>query len=141
MMGTTDFGEDASLTSINHIIGFIAAGSDGSPNAVGGWVAPAISGNACKSNCSYPLPMGARLRLHASYACPSASTNPQANLVCNQLKHYGMVLSDHEGGTQHVLRFGTTSSGVNPWHSSDLAALLNNLRITDFDVMTLGTIH
>jgi hypothetical protein len=52
-----------------------------------------------------------------------------------------MVLSDHEGGTQHVLRFGTTSSGVNPWHSSDLAALLNNLRITDFDVMTLGTIH
>lgn len=150
LLGTTDFGEDLSYQqsscqpncAIPHILGWIASGTDATPKATGGYVSPAGYGKACSSNCSYPIPMGARLRLKSSYSCPSPNTNPQANLVCNQLKQYGMILTDHEGtGYANVLRFGVKSDGSNPWNSSDLGALLSNLRITNFDVMKVGTIR
>jgi hypothetical protein len=146
MLGTTDYGEDLSQPSINHIVGFIWGGPSSGTYGIGGWVAPATNAESCGHNCTNKLPYGARLRLHASYACPSASSYPQANKVCNQLKTYGMMLTDTAGSLggsygQAGLRLGLSADGTNPWHNSDMSQLLANLRITDFDVMNLGTIH
>lgn len=151
MMGTTDWGEDettynnAACASSNscvipHSIAFLLPHAG---IATGGWVTPAVAQQQkCTSYCTNMMPMGARLRLHASYPCPSAASYPQANMVCNQLKQYGMVLNDYTGlNDGGGLRFGTSSNGANPWNSADLSQLLKYVHITDFDVMKLGTIH
>ena len=146
LLGMTDFGEDASASSINHIIEFSLPGSGAHPSASGGYVAPASAEFSCSTNCTNKLPLGARLRLRASYPCPSQGTNPQSYLICNQLKTYGMIFVDWNGssgsGTSIMeMRFGTTTSGTNPWNGNDLYPGLKGITIGDFDVMTLGTIH
>jgi len=146
LLGSTDFGEELSQSSINHIIGFIWGGPSSGTYGVGGYVAPATNAESCGHYCTNALPYGARLRLHSSYACPSAASSPQANKVCNQLKTYGMMLTDTAGSLggsygQAGLRLGESAGGGNPWNNSDMQQLLSNLRITDFDVMNLGTIH
>lgn len=147
MLGTTDFGEDLGYQksscqpncAIPHVVAFVLPHSGVS---VGGYVSPAAYGQACKSGCTNKLPYGARLRLHASYPCPSASTNPQANLLCNQAKQYGWILDDTvEVNNAGGIRMGVSSNGSNPWKSSDYGAFLGSVKITDFDVMSLGTIH
>ncbi|MGZ3563756.1 MAG: hypothetical protein ACXVAS_18270 [Vulcanimicrobiaceae bacterium] len=160
-MGTTDWGEEAAGAStcnddgsgagcIHHAIAFFLPQPG---NATGEYVAPATAGGAagCKTNCSWVLPMGARIRLHSSFKCPSATTNPQAHLVCVQLKHYGAILNDTQGGNFYGLRFGESTNATSPWSGDgngggDLDAILsptgsNYIHITDFDVMTLGTLH
>lgn len=148
MMGTTDWGEDVSYQNascqpncaIPHIVAFLLP-QPGQAN--GGYVSPADgTGRACSSYCSWPLPDGARLRLHSSYSCPSATSYPQANLLCNQLKQYGMIFDDTTGiNGGGGIRLGTSSNGANPWNSSDYGQFLGKVHISDFDVMTLGTIH
>jgi hypothetical protein len=164
LLGTTDFGEEASASSINHIIGFILPTNN---QGTQGYVAPATSSASCSIGCAHPLPLGARLRLKSSFACPPASSYLQSSLVCNQLKTYGMILLDyfantctaneygHGGDCYYGLRFGQTASnngGSNPWKrtpgdpSLDLNQIFwptnpHALHITDFEVMTLGTIH
>lgn len=162
LMGTTDWGEDARLPSVDHIIGFLMPVTG---QAVGGHVAPAPrASQRCTADCTYQLPFGARLRLHASFECPPAASNPQANLICNQLKTYGMILQDTQrssctrdgsgaGYCIYGLRLGKSADGINPWRGDgckcepeyDLDALFFGtsryyLHITDFDVMTLGPI-
>jgi len=146
LLGMTDFGEDASASSINHIIDISMPGSGAFPNATGNYVAPAVSWHPCATNCSNELPLGARLRLKSSYQCPSQSDYPQSYLVCNQLKTYGAIFVDWNGsggyGTSTMLlRFGTSSDGSNPWNRNDLYGGLRGITINDFDVMTLGAIH
>jgi hypothetical protein len=144
MFGTTDWGEEASGASINHAVAFYLGLGH---KAMGGYVAPAAYGVQCTSYCTsgttnVSLPYGARLRLHASYPCPSQSSYPQANLLCNQLKNYGMIFDDIVGVDDWAgIRLGLTSSGTNPWNSADYNQLLANIKITDFDVMALGTRH
>lgn len=144
LLGMTDFGEDASDSSIDHIVDFSLPGSGAQPSASGGAVAPAAPWHPCKTNCANKLPLGARLRLKPSYTCPSRDRYPQAHLVCNQLKTYGMIFVDWNGsagaGTSIIqLRFGTTSGGMNPWDGQhDLYPGLKDITIDDFDVMTLG---
>lgn len=146
MMGTTDWGEDLSYQqqscqpncAIPHILAFFLPSAT---NAHGGWVAPANYGHSCSTNCSSPIPSGARLRLHSTYACPSASSYPQANLLCNQAKQYGWILNDFTGiNNGGGVRLGESSNGANPWNSSDYNQFLANVKVTDFDVMELGTI-
>ena len=147
LLGMTDFGEDASAASIDHIVDFSLPGSGAAPNASGGYVAPAAVGHTCKTNCANKLPLGARLRLRSSYSCPSRDDYPQAHLVCVQLKTYGMLFADWNGsygpGTSIIqLRFGTTTTGANPWDGrGDLYPGLKDIKIGDFDVMTLGEIR
>jgi hypothetical protein len=148
MMGTTDWGEDLAYQksscqpncAIPHILAFFMPNAG---QANGGYVAPAAWRQAaCSTYCTDPLPEGARLRLKSSYACPSPSSYPQANLLCNQMKQYGIILDDFTGLTNGGgVRLGTSSNGSDPWNSSDYNQLLGNVHITDFDVMTLGTIH
>jgi hypothetical protein len=102
---------------------------------------PGIGAFSMTANCSYPIPSGARLRLHSTYACPSASSYPQANLLCNQAKQYGWILNDFTGiNNGGGVRLGESSNGANPWNSSDYNQFLANVKVTDFDVMQLGTI-
>src|SRR5581483_1080753 len=108
----------------------------------GGYVAPAGYGHACTSFCSYALPYGARLRLHASYPCPRVDSFPQAHLLCVQMKTYGIIFNDVTGLRNGFgVRLGLSSDGTNPWRSSDYNELWRKIRITDFDVMRLGAIH
>jgi hypothetical protein len=149
MMGTTDWGEDLQYQkascqpncAIPHILAFFLPQAG---QANGGYVAPAGGEqHACSSYCTHPLPEGARLRLKSSYPCPSPTSYPQANLLCNQMKQYGIILNDFTGRLPNGggVRLATSSNGTNPWNSSDYGQLLNNVHITNFDVMTLGTIH
>jgi hypothetical protein len=86
---------------------------------------------------SYDLPYGAHLRLKASFS--TAGWGPQAQMVATALKTYGVYLSD-TGSSGNALYFANASNGTNPWSSSDLSAL-SHIHITDFDVLTLPTIH
>lgn len=157
MMGTTDWGEDLTTYDrsscratnscvIPHIVAFLLPFAG---NGSGGWVAPAVAQqrkcvNACFNDEGTPvaMPEGARLRLHASYPCPAAARHPQANLLCNQLKRYGMILDDYTGlPNGGGIRLGTSADGTDPWRRSDYDRLLRRLTIRDFDVMTLGAVH
>jgi hypothetical protein len=141
LLGTLDVGEDASAPSINHIAYMLIPGSDSSSVAAGGYVAPATAAATCVSSCTNKLPFGARLRLNSSkYTCPSASTNPQAHKICVQLETYGAIVMDHDGPYNYGIQLSESANGTNPWNANDVAAL-NGIPITDFDVMTLGTIH
>jgi hypothetical protein len=142
-IGCSTQGEDITQPSINHVLCTGIPGSDAGPNASGGYVNPARGGNHCSTNCTYTLPMGARLRLNpAKYTCPSASTHPQANKLCVAMEKYGLIVVDHDGANRTT--FGPTlnpnSDGTSPWNASDVG-VLDGIPITDFDVMTLGTIH
>jgi hypothetical protein len=148
MMGTADWGEDLAYQNsscqpncaIPHTLAVLMpiAGK-----ALGGHVAPAYYGITCTSYCTNKLPYGARLRLRSSYTCPSYSSYPQANLLCNQAKQYGWIFNDtvDSGTSGGGVRLADSANGTNPWKSSDYGVFLSNVKITDFDVMTLGTIH
>jgi hypothetical protein len=144
LLGTADVGQDASAPSINHIAYMVLPGPVGV--AEQGFVTPAGAGPACTSFCSYPIPMGARLRLNpARYTCPSAATNPQANKICVQLETYGMIVADQTGAINlFVVPVGPNPDGTNPWNAADLNAISstggNGIPLQDFDVMTLGPV-
>lgn len=154
MIGTFELGEDAAQPSINHALEVSLPGSGGSPKASGGYVRPATQTHSCASSCAYRLPMGARLRLNSSkYTCPSAGTNPQAHKVCVQMETYGIIIVDWNGGSNYfgpnlgaLAKTGTSGGAcssatcTNPWNEADISAL-NGIPMTDFDVMTLGTIN
>ncbi|HET7812946.1 MAG TPA: LamG domain-containing protein [Candidatus Baltobacteraceae bacterium] len=128
--------EDYQSGAIRHALNFAApAGS------VAQWkfVRPAsdTDGLAFKGTSSYQLPYGAHLRLKASFS--TAGWGPEATMVANALKTYGMYLAD-TGSSSNALYFANSSSGTNPWSSSDLSSL-GKLHISDFDVVTLPTVQ
>jgi hypothetical protein len=142
LLGVYDTGDDeqnyvARGLVIPHILGIELS----SHNGVGGYVAPASEEQTCSANCSYRLPFGARLRLNPSrYTCPSVSTNPQANLLCQQMEAYGVIIVDFGNSQVIQTEFEPSHDGTNPWDASDVSSL-DNLKLEDFDVMTLGAIH
>lgn len=139
IFGNEDFGEDASLPFIPHSVAMVLGLED---KAVGGHVAPATGGMSCKSYCTSPLPYGARLRLHSAFVCPDAAAFPQAHLICIQMKTYGVIFDDTSAIDNYFgIRLGESADGSNPWRESDYMQLLSNLRLSDFDVMSLGTVH
>lgn len=142
LMGASLWGEDAAQYSINHIIAISIAGTDREPRASGGFVIPATAGNACSRDCTYTLPMGARLRLNSTkYTCPSAAYYPQANRICMTMQTYGVIVLDHNGtNSSYGPGLQPKSDGTNPWNQTD-AQQLDGIPITDFDVMALGKIH
>lgn len=148
-MGTTDWGEDASLSSINHPIAIWLP--NGSPTGTnddsgGAWVGAAqgSAGNCTSTNgCSTAwLFAGDRLRLNQSkFSCSSInrSVYPQSYVVCEQMAHYGLVVADYSGNSRFIgLQFGTTTTGAHTWNvSSDLTPGLfkSGLNLNDFDLM------
>lgn len=85
---------------------------------------------------SYALPYGARLRLKASFS--TAGWGPQATMVANAMKTYGVYLAD-TGSSGNAIYFANASDGSDPWSSSDLSSL-SSITISDFDVLKLHQI-
>jgi hypothetical protein len=128
--------EDYQSGSINHALNWAAIAHT---VAMYKFVTPASDTDRLtfSGTSSYQLPYGARLRLHASFS--TAGWGPQATMVVNAMKTYGIYLAD-TGSSGNALYFENASNGTNPWNSSDLKAL-GNIHITDFDVITLPSIQ
>lgn len=149
LIGTEDLGEDVQQPSINHIAYMMIPPNGNNSLGSGGYVYPASHGTTCVSangsNCTYKLPLGARLRLNPSrYNCDTnvpAAAYPQAHKVCVQLETYGAIVMDHNGESHlYNIMISEKADGTNPWNESDVSRL-NGIPLTDWDVMTLGTIH
>jgi hypothetical protein len=107
--------------SIDHALRFTA------PATCAGYIYPARH-QAGSGSCATLPPMGLRVRLKASFDVSQLS--PQARVIANALKKYGMILADN-GSPWYV-------SGVsNPdWNDSDLHTLD---RITGADLVVVNT--
>ena len=77
-------------------------------------------------------PMGARLRLKASFDISSFS--PQNQVILTALKKYGMILADN--GSAIYL----SGAPDNRWNNSDLH-LLSAITTSDFDVVSTGPVY
>ncbi len=88
-------------------------------------------------NSQFQLPYGARLRLKSSFS--TYGWGPQATMVANAMKTYGVYLSD-TGSSANGLYFANASGGSDPWSSTDLSAL-GQIHVGDFDVIKLPPIE
>lgn len=104
-----------------------------------GFVSPAsdTDGLTFKGSSSFQLPYGARLRLRASFN--TEGWGPQASMVAQAMKTYGIILAD-TGSSGNALYFANEPNGSNPWSDVDLAAL-GSINLSDFDVLTLPEIQ
>ena len=106
------------------------------------YVAPATTTDGLPHlgpSTAYELPYGAHLRLKASF--DDSHFGPQAKAITEAMKRYGMYLSDTGGHytNNNALYTANPSTGGGSWNESDLRSL-NNLRLGDFDVLTVGTV-
>jgi hypothetical protein len=85
---------------------------------------------------SFVMPYGAHLRLKASFS--TQGWGPQATMVANAMKTYGVYLAD-TGSGKNALYFANAPDGSNPWNSIDLLSL-SAITLRDFDVLTLGKV-
>lgn len=117
------------------------AGLDGNRATVShyGFVLPASDTDRLPfyGHSSYELPYGARLRLRASFS--TAGWGPQATMVANAMKRYGIYLAD-TGSDVNGLYFANADDGTDPWDPVDLAAL-SRIHIGDFEVLKLSRIR
>lgn len=145
LLGTTDFGEDASLPIINHILQLLMQTGQGVSQY--GYIFPAThpsfeADTGCSSGpCHHPLHMGDVLLLDDSYDCTQGGTvDAKGQLICVQMKYFGLVLSDQ--ASSYSLRFGLKTNGAEGWsYNTDLKPLLENLTISNFVVKKEGTIE
>jgi hypothetical protein len=128
--------EDYQSGAINHALNWSAIAHSVSQYH---FVVPASDTDQLTFNgtSSYQLPYGAHLRLKASFS--TAGWGPQASMVANAMKTYGIYLSD-TGSSGNALYFANAPDGSNPWNSSDLSAL-SQITLSDFDILTLPTIQ
>jgi hypothetical protein len=149
LVGTLDTGEDyeqyiANGKIIPHILYVTISGSPSDQAGIGGWVEPAGASGSypCQSHCTYTLPEGARLLLKPSFNC-STMTNTGAHYICLQLQTYGMIVSDTTGnvGGRMFVETAPTANYTDPWTYPTLGNQIANIPISDFEVMTLGTVN
>jgi hypothetical protein len=114
--------DEVAAGAINHAIRFTL------PNTSAGFVPPA-SHYAATSNTAAAPPMGARLRLKASFDISSYSGTNQ--IILTAMKTYGLILADN-GSAIYIS--GTPDSR---WDNGDLH-LLNSVTAADFDVLQLA---
>jgi hypothetical protein len=86
---------------------------------------------------SYQLPYGARLRLKASFDV--SGWGPQATMVAQAMKTYGIYLAD-TGSRGNGIYFANAADGSDPWDSRDLSSL-SKIAIRDFEVIELPRIQ
>ncbi len=127
--------EEVASGSIGHALNWAAPAG-----TVAQWsfVRPAsdTDGLPFKGSSRYQLPYGARLRLRASF--DTSHFGPQSAAIARAMKTYGVYLAD----TAHTdeLYDALALDGSNHWNETDLAALAS-IRITDFEVLSLGPIE
>jgi hypothetical protein len=131
-LGFTDYGEDASLTAIDHPLQVIITTDALLSGANGVNYSPGIGngGGTCSgaTNC---LELGDIIRLKASASC--TNSDAQVTLVCNQLKNYGGVIADT--GSTPTFRFGLSANGTNAWHTAVFTYLHTLILSNDFDLI------
>jgi hypothetical protein len=88
-----------------------------------------------KGSTYYRLPFGARLRLRASFN--TSKLGPQSRAIAQAMKTYGIYLADT--GITNELYNAIALDGSDRWSATDLAAL-QQIHISDFDVLNLGTV-
>ena len=127
--------EEVARGSIGHALNWAAPAG-----TVAQWsfVRPAsdTDGLPFKGTGRYQLPYGARLRLRASF--DTSRFGPQSAAIARAMKTYGIYLADTARTDE--LYDALALDGSNHWSAADLAAL-GSIHITDFDVLSLGTIE
>ncbi len=127
--------EDVARGSIDHALNWAAPAG-----TVAQWsfVRPAsdTDGLPFAGSGRYRLPYGARLRLRASF--DTSRFGPQSAAIARAMKIYGIYLADT--ARTNELYDALALDGSNHWNAADLAAL-GSIHITDFDVLSLGTIE
>jgi len=88
-----------------------------------------------KGSSNFQLPYGARLRLRSSF--DTSKFGPQSAAIAQAMKTYGIYLADT--ARTNELYNAMPLDGSNPWDAGDLASL-KSIRISDFQVLSLGTI-
>ncbi|HEX3370239.1 MAG TPA: hypothetical protein VHS56_11735 [Candidatus Cybelea sp.] len=124
--------EDYQSGAITHALDWTAIAHTVSED---GFVKPASDTDhlAFYGSSAYQLPYGARLRLKASF--DTSGLGPQATMVIDAMKTYGIYLAD-TGTSSNGLYFSNEENGENPWSWSDLSAL-DQIKLSDFDVIKL----
>ncbi len=117
--------DEVAAGAINHAIRFTL------PNTSAGFVPPASHYAATSTNAAAP-PMGARLRLKASFDIFSYSATNQ--IILTAMKTYGLILADN-GSAIYIS--GTPDSR---WNNDDLH-LLDGVTAADFDVLQLTPLY
>lgn len=127
--------EEVARGSIDHALNWAAPAG-----TVADWsfVRPAsdTDGLPFKGSGRYRLPYGAHLRLKASFDI--SHFGPQSAAVARAMKKYGIYLADT--ARTNELYDALALDGSNHWDRTDLSAL-GSIHITDFDVLSLGTVE
>jgi hypothetical protein len=93
-----------------------------------------ISQSSPPASCTMTGPAGEIYRLKASTAPPScASTSPQAAIIINALRDYGIILADN-GSSGGLI--GTADAR---WNDDDLSCL-RNLTLADFEPVDVSSL-
>lgn len=126
--------EEVQAGAIHHALFYIAPAhtvGDGT------FTAPATRAEsyAFHGSSAYQLPYGAKLRLKASF--DTSKLGPQAKIVAQAMKTYGIVLSDT--GCCNELVFLRALDGSNPWDQGDLDTI-SQIPISAFEVLPVGAI-
>ncbi len=102
------------------------------------FVRPASStdGQPFKGTSQFQIPYGARLRLKPSFDI--SKFGPQSRAIAQAMKTYGIYVAD-TGSDENAIYNAMPLDGTNRWDARDLESL-NNIHITDFEVLTLGRI-
>lgn len=116
--GLTRFDEVAA-GSINHALRFTV-------NCTSGHIWPARH-TAAHGSCTYPAPMGLRVRLKASVDISKFSATNQ--VILTALKKYGMFVADN--GSNWYLSGAPNAN----WDNDDLHNIQNNIHGSDFEVV------
>jgi hypothetical protein len=117
--------DEAAAGAINHAVRFTV------PTTRRAFVLPATHWASTNTSTSAP-PMGARLRLKASFDISTFSATNQ--VILTALKKYGMILADNGSA---IFISGAPDSR---WNNSDLDAL-KTITASSFDVVQMGTIY
>ena len=117
--------DEVASGAINHALRFTV------PTTRQAFVAPASHWASSVTDPNAP-PMGARLRLKASFDISGFPADDQAILTA--LKQYGMIVADN-GSAMFV-----SGTPDNRWNNNDLDQL-KTLTASDFEVVQLGTVY
>jgi len=117
--------DEVAAGAINHAIRFTLQ------NSSAGFIPPASHWASTTSNAN-ALPMGARLRLKASFDVSGYSATNQ--VILNAMKKYGLILADN-GSSMYI-----SGAPDDRWNNSDLH-LLNGATAADFEVLTLSPLY
>ncbi len=120
--------DEVASGKINHAVRFTISRQ----NTYAGYVSPANHLVSGTGSLGSSLPMGARLRLKAGVDISGFSATNQ--VILTAMKKFGIVVADI-GSNMYI-----TGAPDSRWDDSDLHNL-KNITSSDFEVITMGTIH